>query len=435
MYSIQDVFARKTLWLWVLLLCLLLVMVCGFRLTMPVSAQEICSGSLPPRLVIGGEGRVLPGYPNNVRRDPTKGASKVGQMRSGRSFAILDGPVCADGYTWWKIDADGLVGWTVEGGSGEYWLELTTIPPTATPLYTATPAPTLSNCYVTVSVALNNVVVKDHVGVNAFDSTSIVGGDEAYLWYGVSSAPRSQQEYDVGANDEWYLLESFDLYDGSRVFGLPTLRRPSHCEYKTIVFFALSEDDGLLGSRDLGILEVNIDSNNLDRYPLTETRSITGTILEGTYDYEYTYTIDVQQGRGAGVSSNVVKRGTIQVDRSNERRFASNAYPFTPLADLLRQEKYNQVLNGSCNLEYDVAYVIVDTSSLITCSFYGYKGQRMTLEALADGAVLMSGSDNMVSVEGVYELPSDGYYGVRIILRENKGSYIGVIRLLRQYAP
>jgi TolB protein len=41
----------------------------------------------------------------------------------GQVFDVLEGPVCADGYAWWKIDLEGLVGWAVEGQPREYWLE------------------------------------------------------------------------------------------------------------------------------------------------------------------------------------------------------------------------------------------------------------------------------------------------------------------------
>jgi hypothetical protein len=33
---------------------------------------------------------------------------------------------------WWRVDYNGLVGWTAEGQNGEYWLEFY-IPPTPTP--------------------------------------------------------------------------------------------------------------------------------------------------------------------------------------------------------------------------------------------------------------------------------------------------------------
>ncbi|MBN1963671.1 MAG: hypothetical protein JW910_03425, partial [Anaerolineae bacterium] len=59
-----------------------------------------------------------------------------GSVPGGESFAVLDGPVCADGFNWWQVDYGGQVGWTVEGSGSEYFL-LVYEPPTPTP----TPGP------------------------------------------------------------------------------------------------------------------------------------------------------------------------------------------------------------------------------------------------------------------------------------------------------
>lgn len=104
----------------------------GIETLVPVSGDEddatvatpvSCPGLLPSRLVIGEMGYLLPGDPNNVRSEPTRDAPKIGEIYGGNSFLVLDGPVCADGYAWWQVDSDGLVGWTAESGDGDYWLE------------------------------------------------------------------------------------------------------------------------------------------------------------------------------------------------------------------------------------------------------------------------------------------------------------------------
>jgi hypothetical protein len=97
---------------------------------------EACPDSLPPRLTIGGYGRVVPGDANRVRDIPSRSGVLVGTLDGGRGFDVLDGPLCADGLTWWQVDDGVLVGWTVEGANGEYWLEPAD-PPAA---QTATPA-------------------------------------------------------------------------------------------------------------------------------------------------------------------------------------------------------------------------------------------------------------------------------------------------------
>lgn len=82
-----------------------------------------CSGALPSRLTVGGEGRVTPGAPNRLRAQPTTSAGILGNIPAGGMFAVIGGPTCADGYAWWQVNYNGLVGWTAEGSSSQYWLE------------------------------------------------------------------------------------------------------------------------------------------------------------------------------------------------------------------------------------------------------------------------------------------------------------------------
>jgi hypothetical protein len=88
----------------------------------PQATVKSCPNTLPSRLVIGGQGVVAPGDPNRIRSKPTVKGGYLGQMLAGDTFVVLDGPVCADGYAWWKVNYQGLVGWSAESGDGQYWL-------------------------------------------------------------------------------------------------------------------------------------------------------------------------------------------------------------------------------------------------------------------------------------------------------------------------
>jgi WD40 repeat protein len=87
---------------------------------MPSLAQSVCS--LLPRLQPGQQGQVVSGGANRVRALPGKQNKLLGQLELGSVFQVLEGPVCADGYNWWHVQSNSVVGWTAEGADKEYWL-------------------------------------------------------------------------------------------------------------------------------------------------------------------------------------------------------------------------------------------------------------------------------------------------------------------------
>lgn len=92
----------------------------------PYTAQAICPPGLPPRLVVGAQGRVTPGPSNALRSQPSRDgriSAVIGSIPGGGVFTVLNGPACADGYAWWQVSYQGVVGWTPEGEGRTYWLE------------------------------------------------------------------------------------------------------------------------------------------------------------------------------------------------------------------------------------------------------------------------------------------------------------------------
>jgi hypothetical protein len=97
----------------------------------PVAAQSTqvsdsdgyaCYGAPAPRLAVGRQGRAT--VTVNVRSLADPGAPDMGDVRVGESFSVLDGPVCAEGFTWWHIEAiTGAAGWVANGSGSEYWVE------------------------------------------------------------------------------------------------------------------------------------------------------------------------------------------------------------------------------------------------------------------------------------------------------------------------
>jgi hypothetical protein len=122
---------------------------CNEEEVKPACPPPDVAGYLPPRLFVGGFGKVGPGgVSNNVRELPGSSSRLLGEIPSEAQFIVLDGPSCStlDKVVWWKVDYNGLVGWTAESKDGEYYLDPLVLPgtlvPTAPPLPTATPSAT-----------------------------------------------------------------------------------------------------------------------------------------------------------------------------------------------------------------------------------------------------------------------------------------------------
>ncbi len=94
--------------------------------TMQTPPPLSCLGALPSRLVVDERAYVIPDppIPNRVRSGPGRDYPVIGQAQPGATLNVLEGPFCADGWAWWKIQVEGsgLSGWTAEGDGQEYWL-------------------------------------------------------------------------------------------------------------------------------------------------------------------------------------------------------------------------------------------------------------------------------------------------------------------------
>jgi hypothetical protein len=96
------------------------------RPTPSLIAPYPCSNSLPSRLAVQMEAYVgyEPPDPLRIRTAPGVGNDILGKMPPGEIVTILDGPVCADDFIWWKVSwtKGGIVGWSAEGDHKDYWL-------------------------------------------------------------------------------------------------------------------------------------------------------------------------------------------------------------------------------------------------------------------------------------------------------------------------
>jgi len=60
---------------------------------------------------------------SNLRSEPGLKGEWIAKLKPGQAIWIVDGPRCADGYTWWFVRSlEKLEGWTAEGDSANYWI-------------------------------------------------------------------------------------------------------------------------------------------------------------------------------------------------------------------------------------------------------------------------------------------------------------------------
>lgn len=81
-----------------------------------------CPGVQASQLFAGALGTVIDTTANNVRDQASTSAPLIGVLAPGSTFDVLEGPVCADGYAWFRVQNADVTGWTVEGDATSYWL-------------------------------------------------------------------------------------------------------------------------------------------------------------------------------------------------------------------------------------------------------------------------------------------------------------------------
>ena len=98
----------------------------------PQAAAPITATAAPAAPAAPPAGNVLaPGAPArvtapaglNYREAPSSQAALIGQFGTGVLVTVLEGPVNADNFIWWKIDdGQGNAGWAAEGDGDTEWI-------------------------------------------------------------------------------------------------------------------------------------------------------------------------------------------------------------------------------------------------------------------------------------------------------------------------
>lgn len=77
-----------------------------------------CPGAPAQRVAVNGKAYVCTQSDRLIVRDKAgKSSSEITRLYPGTEMTIVKGPVCRDGWSWWRIrTVDGIVGWVAEGG-------------------------------------------------------------------------------------------------------------------------------------------------------------------------------------------------------------------------------------------------------------------------------------------------------------------------------
>ncbi len=74
-------------------------------------------------IVVGGPVRIAAPGGLNLRETASTSGPIITRLGFGQVVTVVDGPVTADGFTWWKVDdGQGNTGWVAEGDGEDEWL-------------------------------------------------------------------------------------------------------------------------------------------------------------------------------------------------------------------------------------------------------------------------------------------------------------------------
>ena len=96
-----------------------------FEFPSAIGSASVCESAPPTYLILHVRGQVTNEDPQplNIRSEPGLKGRIVAVLHSLDVFFVIDGPRCADDYTWFKVRSRAVEGWIAEGEPGLYYVE------------------------------------------------------------------------------------------------------------------------------------------------------------------------------------------------------------------------------------------------------------------------------------------------------------------------
>jgi hypothetical protein len=138
----------------------------------------VCPGFKVSRLTAGRTAHITPGAANNIRSIASTKGVLLGQIPAGATLSVLEGPTCADNLAWWRVNYNGIIGWTAEGADNTYWMR---------PGAIATIAPDLAGAVLELTQTAGSVVAYAGLSQTSQELDTLFWGDRV-LWEGRSFA-------------------------------------------------------------------------------------------------------------------------------------------------------------------------------------------------------------------------------------------------------
>ena len=87
----------------------------------PTESKSYCPGAPKQHLLVNEDAKVCTKSDNvYLRSGPAKNNSVLSSVKTGTIVWILEGPQCADSWSWWKVKlSTGNIGWMAEGGDSK----------------------------------------------------------------------------------------------------------------------------------------------------------------------------------------------------------------------------------------------------------------------------------------------------------------------------
>lgn len=160
-------------------------------------------------LAVGQPARVVAAGGLNMRDAPASSGTLLLQLGVGQRVNVLEGPVEADGFTWWRVD-DGQdnIGWVADGDDAGEWLA----PVTGGEIVPVNRAPRVGDRVRVTMDANQQLSIRSTPGTNATVLTRVNTGTEftvlagpqsanGFIWYQIRSDDGQTQGWAADGND------------------------------------------------------------------------------------------------------------------------------------------------------------------------------------------------------------------------------------------